>query len=335
VSPAPVLVPGGTGFIGSHLVERLASMGIPVRVASRDGRWRWGDPPAGCELVRLDLADPDSEGPLRAQLRDVRAVVNLAGALMRPGIPHGHYARLHVGGTQRLVAALRAEASRERRLRLLHVSSVGALGPTGTEPLDESASPDPRTVYETTKLAGEKVALHGRAEGVEVAVLRPGLIYGPRDLHLLPLFRAVKRGTFRTIAGGRALWQPLHVQDLVEGIAAAVTAPGLDGGTVHLAGAERVSVAEFGRVIASAVGARVRGPDLPLGLALAGGALLEALLRPFGVAPPLTRARVRTLTQNRVYRIERARERLGWTPRIPLAEGVAATARWYRDHGYL
>jgi nucleoside-diphosphate-sugar epimerase len=329
-----VLVLGGTGFIGSHLVDRLGLRGLPVRVASISGRWRWGAAPAGTEWATLDLRDLAQTGRLEEVTRGASTIVNLVGALYRPGLSPKLLREVHVGAVRRVLSAARASVG-EGAVRVVHVSTTGVLGPTGPEPLDESAEPSPMTPYEATKLEGERAALAGRGDGVEVVVVRPGLVYGPRDLHLLALYHSIDRGLFRPIAGGRARWQPIHVRDLCRGIAAAIDRKGIDGQVFHLAGAEVVELGDLARRIASLLGTRLRGPGLPYGAAMAVGAVLELGLRPLGIEPPLSRSRVRTLTEDRVYRIDRARRMLEFEPEIPLDDGLAETVGWYREHGYI
>ena len=113
---------------------------------------------------------------------------------------------------------------------------VSVLGPTGPTPLDERAPRRPQTIYERTKAEGEELALMGRQDGLEVVVARPGLVYGPRDLHLLGLFRSIAAGTFRLPGGGRACWQPVAVGDVAAGLARLVDAEEVDGEIFHLAG---------------------------------------------------------------------------------------------------
>jgi nucleoside-diphosphate-sugar epimerase len=339
LSEGAVLVLGGTGFIGSHLVERLASEGRRVIVASRRGTWPWGPAPRDVDLVALDLTAADAEAALARPLEGASAVVNLAGKLGRPGIARGVYDDLHAAGTARLAAAAakRAGASGNgpHPFRILHVSTTGVLGPTGPSPRDESAAPAPVTPYETSKLEGERTALAARAPGLEVVIVRPGLVYGPRDVHLAPLYRAIARRTFRTIAGGRALWQPIFVDDMARAIGLALDARGCDGGVFHVAGAERLGVGALADRIAAKLGTRIHRPGLPYAGAMAAGAILETFCGPLGIDPPLSRARVRTMTEHRVYTIELARERLGFTPRIGLDEGIGRAIDWYRSHGYL
>ena len=94
-------------------------------------------------------------------------------------------------------------------------------------------------------------------------------------------------------------------------------------------------MAALAQRIAARLGTRIRGPGLPYGMAMAAGALFEAIGPALGIDPPLSRARVRTMTEHRVYAIDRARERLGFEPRVGLDEGLGRAIDWYRSHGYL
>jgi nucleoside-diphosphate-sugar epimerase len=335
VSVRPIAVIGGTGFIGRHLVERLRAAHAPVVVVSRHAAWPDGPPPADVTMIRVDLSDPASVPVLRAGLAGSDRVIALAGLLMRPGRDKHAYRRLHVDGVRHLLTALAPTAAPDRPVRLVHVSTTGVLGPTGGTPLDENAPPDPRTPYEITKLEGERLALAARAPGLEVVVVRPGWVYGPGDAHLLALCRAVRRGLFVPIAGGRARWQPIFVDDLVRALEAALTTPGLDGAVLHAAGAEVVTIADLGARLARRLGARPRTISMPKPPALLAGALLELLCRPFGIEPPLSRQRVRTLTEDRLYAIDRIRERLGFTPEVTLDGGLDRAIAWYRGRGLL
>ena len=329
----PVAVIGGCGFIGSHLVDRLAARGVVVRVVSRSGHWTWGRRPEGATFHPVDLGDADAAMRLIPVVAGAACVVNLAGVLFRTSVPRGAFDLVHVAGVRSILDSMTEIGSPPR---FIHVSTTGVLGPTGTDPLREDAPMRPSTIYERSKAQGERLVLEAAAAGLETTVVRPGLVYGPRDMHLLGLFRSIDSGTYRAIGGARAVWQPIHVADVVDGLLAAMDGNRVPSGRVfHLAGAERVPLGVFAGRIAEHLGRRLRGPGLPVPIALAAGLGLEIAYRPFGFQPPLSRSRVRTMTQHRVYSIDRARSELGFTPRTTLDDGIAGTVAWYRDNGFL
>jgi nucleoside-diphosphate-sugar epimerase len=329
-----IVVIGGSGFVGSGLVERIAES-ARVAMLSRSGRWKWGARPIGMTGIACDITEGEETARLYELFRGARIVVNLAGSLWKPSLSKETYERVHVHGTRLLLDALHAAVGTEGPIRLVHVSTTGVLGPTGPNPKSESDAPAPSNEYERTKLEGERLALAGRGPGLEVVVVRPGLVYGPRDLHLLPFFRAIDRRQFRPIAKGKARWQPIYVDDVVRGILAAMHGEGLDGAVLHLAGAERVTVGQFAARIAGALGRKPQAGSIPYTAAFAAGAVLEAITAPLRGDPPLTRARVRTLTQDRLYRIAEAERRLGWKPEVLLDRGLVETVGWYRAQNFL
>lgn len=332
---AGTVVIGGTGFLGSRLVERLAARGDDVLVLSRKGRWSWGDPPKGVRWLAIDIAQDAAGKELSAALSGARRIVNLAGALYRPSTPRETYRDLHVKGTRRVISAISGTGSAGSPTRVIHVSTTGVLGPTGKTPRGEDTPPAPSNEYERTKLEGERIALGARNARLHVAIARPGLVYGPRDLHLLAWFRSIADGRFRTIGGGNALWQPIHVDDVARGLEALVDAPEADGQIVQLAGAERVSVKDLADRIADELGVDRPVGSVPYPLALVAGIFFEALYAIQEGDPPISRSRVKTLTADRVYAIDRAERLLGFKPSIPLAEGLKGTIAWYRAQALL
>jgi nucleoside-diphosphate-sugar epimerase len=328
-----VVVIGGTGFLGSTLVEKLAERGR-VAMLSRQGRWRWGSRPIGVTGISCDITESQETARLYEVFRGAKVVINLAGTLWKPSIAGETYERVHVEGTRLVLDALHAAAGAQP-VRLVHVSTTGVLGPTGPHPKSEADEPAPSTEYERTKLEGEKLALAARGAGVEVVVVRPGLVYGPRDMHLLPFFQAIDRGLFRPIAQGRARWQPVYVDDVIAGLIAASTAPNVDGAVLHFAGAERLTVTDFAKKIATAMGRKPHSTSIPYPAAYVAGVMLEALTAPLRGDPPLSRARVRTLTEDRLYRIAEAERRLGWKPQTALETGLEQTVGWYRGRNLL
>ena len=321
-----VLVTGASGFIGGCLLRRLAADGIAVRATSRR---RPADLPEGVAFVAADLADPTALAPLVA---GISVVIHVAGQLGGAEVSDD---TLRAVNAEAPVALLRAAAAAGVG-RFVHVSSVGVLGETGSSPASEDAPAQPVSVYERTKWIGEQEVLaEGCRTGVPVIVLRPALVYGPGDAHLLSLFRAVGGPVFPLIAGGRALTHPVHVEDVADALVCAARLEPAPVGVFHVAGPRPVSFRELISAMASALGRNPPRLSLPRPLAFAAACLMEAAFRPVGRTPPLTRERVRLFCTSRAFKIDRIRETMGWTPRIGLEEGILATTRWYRDHGWL
>ena len=142
-------------------------------------------------------------------------VYNLAGRLLAPGVPSTEYRRTHVEGTKLLIAHCREEPKLER---FVQCSTTGVLGVTGNRPADEDTPLCPSNVYEATKAEAELAVRDAWRDGFPAVIARPGLVYGPGDLHLLGFFRSVVRRRFRPIGRTKVLLHPIYIDDLTEGL---------------------------------------------------------------------------------------------------------------------
>jgi UDP-glucose 4-epimerase len=294
-----VVVSGGSGFIGSHVVDKLAAAGHEPRILDVSAS-PWHDP-GTIDMAFADLTDPDA---VVDAVRGADAIVHLAAMAdvnEVVGQP-GHTDAVNVRGTFNLLDAARAEGVS----RFLYASTIWVYGNApGPEPHDEDTPLVlPPHLYTATKLAGE---MYCRAfetmYGVPTTILRFGIPFGPRarPAAVVPAFIGkAKAGTPLTIAGdGRATRQFVYVEDLAEGVVAAL-APAGGGRIYNLVGDELVSVKE----IADAVRALVadvpveHGPDRPVDLV-------------FGRASG-----------------ERAAAELGWRPKTSFREGVGRYVEW-------
>ena len=178
------------------------------------------------------------------------------------------------------------------------------------------------------------LAFH-RERGVPVVVVRPGAIYGPGERRLLKLFRAIARGRYAIVGSGRAFYHPVYIDDLLEGYLLALERPEAVGEAFIVAGPRYVSQRELADVVARHTGGRVLPFHVPAAPLRWAGALVEAVCVPLGLEPPLHRRRVEFWTKSRAFSIEKARRVLGYAPKVDLDEGVARTARAYREAGWL
>ncbi len=207
---------------------------------------------------------------------------------------------------------------------------------TGNTPADEDAPLGPTNPYEATKLEGEMVALKAHKDfGLPVTVIRPGLVYGPGDLHLLGFFTSIKKGIPCLIDGGKAMIHPVYIDDMTDAFLLSAERPEAIGRSYNIAGDLPVTFRELSTAIAHSLGRHLPAGDLPLWLANTASDAFSLIPGFQGEKAPLTRSRVKFLTNSRFYSIERARKELGYTPAVGLEEGMKLTAEWYQKHGYL
>ncbi|HLI88190.1 MAG TPA: NAD-dependent epimerase/dehydratase family protein [Ktedonobacteraceae bacterium] len=325
-----ILVTGATGFLGSALVTELLKRQEPVRILARDerkARAQFGD---AVTIIRGEITD---ERQVRQAVEGAEIIYHLVGRLYHPSVPPALYRQTHVEGTRILLAACQDQPQLRR---IVHCSTTGVHGVTGNTPAAEDAPFAPTNPYEATKLEGELLALEAHRErGLPVSVARPGLVYGPGDLHLLGFFTAIKKGLFRVIAGGTALLHPIYIDDMTAAFLLCAEKPEAIGRSYNIAGERPVSIRELATAIAHAQGKELPARSYPLWLANLASDIFAALPGFQGERAPLTRSRVRFLTESRVYNTERARKELGFAPRTGLDEGMRLTAAWYQKHGYL
>lgn len=322
------LVTGASGFLGGNLVPRLLEEGEQVRVLVRSATKAAPLAALGAEVAVGEVTD---RAVLSAALDGVEVIYHLAGRLFLPGVPTAEYYHTHVEGTRVLLECCEKQPVK----RLVHCSTTGVLGTTGNRPADEETPPAPTNVYEATKWQAEQLVRAGIERGLPAAIVRPGLVYGPGDLHLLGFFRSIRRGLFRPI-GAQPVWlHPIYVDDLVEAMWRCGQNPRATGECFHIAGREPVTIAALAATIASALGVDPPRGTIPMPAARAlavTGDLLPAGLKTLA---PLTRSRLEFLTNSRVYTVHKAERLLGFLAQTDLPAGIARTADWYRSQHYL
>ena len=324
-----VLVTGGTGFTGSHLVRNLVRDGHPVRAIVRDRERARAQLPPEVELLEGDITDPTITA--RAA-RDRDVVYHLAAAFREAGIPDSRYREVHVDATRRLLEAADAAGVR----RFVHVSTVGVHSHIADPPADETWPHTPGDIYQETKSEGEQLAMRYHHEhGLPVSVIRPAPIYGPGDLRLLKLFRAVAHRRFAMVGDGTPYFHMVHVQDLVQGIRLGAERDEAVGEVFIIAGDECPTLNELVARIAAIWEVPVPRLHLPVWPFMTAGAICEAICVPLRIEPPIFRRRVAFFTKSRAFRTDKARDMLGYQPNVPLADGLRETAEWYRTKGYV
>jgi UDP-glucose 4-epimerase len=307
-----VLVTGGAGFIGSHLVDALAARGDHVlvvddlSVGTRANLAHHGDR-RDVELHVGSVLDRECVQPL---LTGVDTVFHLATQCVRvslfdPEIVHD----VNAGGTLRMLMAA-ADASVRR---FVYVSSSEVFGSAQTVPMGEDHQTAPTTVYGASKLAGEHytLAFH-RTSRLDTVIVRPFNTYGPREHFEGPYGELIPKFVLRVLNGlspivfgdGDQTRDFTYVTDTVSGILQASDAAGFTGRSVNVARGEEVSVKRIARLVLDAC----RRPDLPI-----------------------TFGRERPADVRRHYAdITRARLELGFVPDVSIEEGIRRYVEWFR-----
>jgi nucleoside-diphosphate-sugar epimerase len=323
-----VALTGATGYTGSRLLAALLGRGDTVRALARPSAKR---PALSAEPVWIegDLAD---ETALARLVEGTDAVVHVAAVYRTAGHPDAYYREVNVDGTARLLEA----AARAGVRRFVHTSTVGVHGHVEHPPADEASPFSPGDVYQATKAEAEAVALEfHRRRALPVCVIRPGAIYGPGETRLLKLFRAIARGRYALVGSGRAYYHPVYIDDLVQGYLLALARAEAVGEAFIIAGPRYVTQQELAETIARATGGRILPFHVPAAPLRWLGALCEAVCVPLGLEPPLHRRRVEFWTKSRAFSTEKAKRQLGYEPLVDLETGVARTAAWYRQAGWL
>ena len=353
------LVTGANGFIGSHLVEYLQDRGdSPIgmvrktsdldNLADRSVNFRYGS-----------LSDLDS---LVAAMEGVEIVYHLAG--VTAAFTTETLNQVNSQGTANVLAAARQASPGPRRVVL--VSSLEAAGPSDHDlARAEHHAPAPFTRYGNSKFGGEKHGWEAAAWGdFEVVIVRPPLVYGPRDEDVLQM---IQSANFHVVAqpGFDKPWMSaIHNHDLVRGIVLAAEKgrclpPGREGHALNGGGANntesadsssdprgegiyfledggRHTIASFGQQAAEALGKKAITIPTPYPVVWLVAAASELGGRMVGKAPALNRDKVHASFASGWWcDSSRAREELGYVPEMPLERGLEQTVQWLRDHKVL
>jgi nucleoside-diphosphate-sugar epimerase len=315
------LVTGGTGFVGSHLVDELTAAGWKVRCTVRStSKLRWLEGKS-VEPVKGDLLDP---AHLAAAAKDVDVVFHVAGVIK--GENYAEYRRGNVEATRNLLDATAAVK------RFLYVSSITAAGPSpdGT-PLTEDRPCAPISLYGRSKAEAEELV---RTRRSDATIVRPPIVYGPRDEGMLDLYRTLARG-MRPEIGGPKYTSLVHVRDLARGMILAAGKEGT-GKTFFLSNRDPVSFNELADLILKGMRKRALPVPIPDRVVRFLGDLADGYSRMTGAGGLFSRDKAVEMTQKYwTCSPEQARRLLGWEAGINPGEGFKETLDWYREEGLL
>jgi nucleoside-diphosphate-sugar epimerase len=317
------LVTGATGFIGSHLCEELVRRGYKVTYLSRTtSNHKWIEP-LDLQFVRGDCTDRES---LNRVVGNFDYVFHLAG-LTKSCSAKDFYC-VNADGTENLIGAV-AERNPNVK-RFVYLSSLAAVGPSRDgSPLVEDCISSPVSDYGRSKLEGEKAVLKYR-DRVPVTILRPPAVYGPRDRDMLVLFKMIKKGFFFDL--GKCYYSLLYVEDLVHGVM--LSAERREGeGKIYFLSDDKVYTGEdIAMEISSLLSVKASPLKIPR-FVMPFFALLGERMNRQGI---INRDRIKDFKHSHwICNAGKARQEIGFAPKVGIKEGIKWTTDWYRIHRWL
>lgn len=321
-----VLLTGGTGFLGKNVASRLVAAGHELRLLARPNADRRGLPPAA-EVVWGDVTDLES---VHRAAQGVEAILHMAALVKTWLRDRTQFDRVNVGGFDNVRAAARAAG-----VRLVYTSSFIAVGPTGATAADEHQVHDLvtfRNDYERTKALADVRARQAAAEGDDIVLLYPGVVYGPGEMTEANLVGKMVRdhlaGRLQPIVGpGDRRWSYSFVDDVASAHVTALV-KGRRGERYFLSGDNR-TMTELFAMLADVSGQPAPRWHIAYGAAQALGFLLWSWAELTGMPPEFTHREVAIFREHWAYSAAKAQAELGY--RItPLRDGLAATVDWLR-----
>jgi nucleoside-diphosphate-sugar epimerase len=318
-------VTGGTGFVGTHLVQALRARGDAVtclvRSAAKARALGWDD-------VRIVLGDLETPAALREGCADAEIVYHIAGRISARNLRE--FLAVNRDGTARVLESATARPPS----RFVYISSLAVGGPTVPgQPIDETRAPMPVTHYGRSKLAGEELV---RAAPFPWSIVRPPVVYGERDRETLRIFRLARAGWGPVIGDGTQELSVVYAGDLAAALIAAAVAPTAAGHVYYAAHPTVTTSRGLVEAVGRAVGARPRVVPLPGALARIALWAVGSLAHLAGRATVLSADKANEfLAPAWTCRADALARDAGWRAETDLEPGLARTAAWYRAEGWL
>ena len=319
------LVTGATGFVGSHLVDKLLEKNYEVYCLKRKtSSTKWLD---GKNIKYVD-GDLFSNEALEACIKDMDYVFHVAGvvkAKTKEGFYHGNS-----DSTKHLLEI--TYKVNPGLKKFIFVSSLAACGPAKTEkPVDENTVPDPITTYGLSKLKAED-EVYKYKDKFPISIIRPPAVFGPRDTEILIYFKTFSKGLNSVIGFDAKYLSLVYVEDLADAIVLAAENKNADGQKYFVCFDKAYNWDEIGSLTSELLGKKALKIRLPHSVLYSVGYLAE-LFSTFSSKPAtLNIEKCKDITQLRwVCSNEKIKSELGFETKFTLEESFRKTIDWYKE----
>ena len=331
-----ILVTGGTGFTGSHLVKHVLREGNKAVVLdNQEGIMLEELTKLGAEVILGSVTDPDA---LKKAVEGCEVVYHLAAAFRKINVPKSEYDNTNINAMSSLLEICQNAGVK----KVVYCSTQGvhgniaSLGQNPPVPGGETSPIKPEDYYQFTKYEGEKVAQAFMDKGMDITILRPTALYGPGDPgRFLMLYKQVKKGWFPFFGPGTAFYHPVYVENFCDAFTLAVQRSESKGQTYLIADNEYFHIKEIVQKIADIMGVKCKMVYLPFYPMYWLSFIVAGIYKLLPLEPPLFPRRVDWYRQNRGFSIAKAKKDLGYEPKVGLDEGLRLAYEWYKKNGYL
>lgn len=323
-----VLVTGGTGFLGKHMVVALLDRGCDVTILVRSPSRVDIAPHSNLTIWEGDITEPHS---ISGIAKNVDVIYHFAAQVGEWGLPDDLFYSINVKGTGNLLD----ECLTNPDSRFIFISTPGVQG-KGYKRAKESFPYNPPYIYEKTKCEAEKlVVTYNNFYGLPMAIIRPDFVYGPGDYRRIPLYRTVLRKRFLIIGSGKAILHPTYVDDVVLGLLNIGKQQTAVNDIFNIAGPEQLSVEQYVGIMARVMGVSTHRFKIPLLIGKAAAAICEKMAVISGRPPFVSSSKIEFLTHDHGSDISKAEKILGVVPRYDFESGFRKTYDWAQKNNLL
>lgn len=325
------LITGATGFIGPHLVKKLVDDGHSCRCLVRKSSKTDALKGVGVDWVEGDITRAETVNGIAEGVDRVLHLATL-GHMSNFTVSESMFEAINIRGALNIME----EALRARVPRIVHCSTVAAMGICADIPATEASICNPHHPYGRSKLKAEAHILRMIAEkNLPAVIVRFSMVYGPGDSRdILRLTRIAKKGLFPKIGTRPKLTPLIHVADAIAGLLLAAE-KGRRGEIYLLTNSQSIPFDDIRKILQRALGIRRLPLYVPEWAALAMASLGEKIFALMGKDPPVSRKNIESTLADRVFSIEKAKGELGFAPQIDPVAGLEETVRWYQEQGWV
>lgn len=321
-------ITGGTGFIGSHLVDNLLLKGghdVSCLIRN-DQKWLEGKK---IDIIKGDLFDLKA---LKQGLEGCNVVYHCAGVVKATNAQ-----AFYLGNVESTENVLRL-AIKMKVPKVVILSSLAAVGPSNGRPLTEVDPMNPVTNYGQSKRAMEEMIarLAVDAGQTSITIIRPPAVYGPREQDILTIFKIASMGIFPMVGDGSSTrLSVVHVKDLIWGMELAARQHPAGLTTYFISGEPAITWNDFRMATARALGRKIRSLKLKPSWVPKIASLVEKSAGLVGSYPALNREKAKEMVSEWMCSTQKAHEELGYTPKVSLNKGIFDTVQWYKAHHWI